>query len=71
MNPPSQRVELLTVMEVARLMRVSKDTVYDLIARGELEATDIGHGRAKTRIRSDVYEAYVAAHTRRIKKTPA
>lgn len=55
---------LLTVKEVAELMRVHKDTVYDLISRGELQALDIGHGRAKTRISEDDYRSYI--ETRRV-----
>ena len=34
--------DILTVAEVARLMRVSRDTVYRLAARGELPGRKIG-----------------------------
>ncbi|RIK10176.1 MAG: hypothetical protein DCC49_04280 [Acidobacteria bacterium] len=36
------RVELLTVSEVASMMRVSNMTVYRLIKRGQLDAVRVG-----------------------------
>lgn len=36
------RVELLTVNEVAAMMRVSNMTVYRLIKRGQLDAVRVG-----------------------------
>jgi len=39
---PLSDVRLLTVAEVARIMRVSKMTVYRLIHSGELEAIRVG-----------------------------
>lgn len=39
---PVPRVELLTVGEVASMMRVSNMTVYRLIKRGQLDAVRVG-----------------------------
>lgn len=39
---PVPRVELLTVNEVASMMRVSNMTVYRLIKRGQLDAVRVG-----------------------------
>jgi excisionase family DNA binding protein len=39
---PLSDVRFLTVSEVARIMRVSKMTVYRLIHSGELEAIRVG-----------------------------
>lgn len=39
---PVPRVELLTVSEVASMMRVSNMTVYRLIKRGQLDAVRVG-----------------------------
>jgi len=39
---PLSEVRFLTVTEVARIMRVSKMTVYRLIHTGELEAIRVG-----------------------------
>lgn len=38
----SPRRNLLTVGRVAELLSLSKSTVYDLVARGELEAFKVG-----------------------------
>lgn len=35
-------MELLTVQEVAKILKVTTRTVYNLIARGELKATKVG-----------------------------
>ncbi len=46
--------EILTVMEVARFLRVPKSTVYKLARGGELPATKIGkHWRF---LRRDIHE---------------
>lgn len=50
----SQDGEILTVMEVARFLRVPKSTVYKLARGGELPATKIGkHWRF---LRRDIHE---------------
>jgi excisionase family DNA binding protein len=51
---------LLTVSEVAAVMRVSNMTVYRLIKTGELPAVRIGHS---FRIRETELEAYLAARS--------
>jgi excisionase family DNA binding protein len=37
--------QLLTVREVAEVLRVARHTVYDMIDRGDLEAVDLGGPR--------------------------
>lgn len=50
----SQNGEILTVMEVARFLRVPKSTVYKLARAGELPASKIGkHWRF---LRRDIHE---------------
>lgn len=41
-SSPLSEVKFLTVAEVAKLMRVSKMTVYRLVHSGELTAVQIG-----------------------------
>ncbi len=55
---------LLTVAEVAKLHRVSKNYVYDLISRGLLRSTNLPSGRAKTRIPESALADFVKANTR-------
>jgi excisionase family DNA binding protein len=54
---------LLTVAEVAALMRVSTMTVYRLIKGGELAAVRVGHNY---RIREGEVEQYLAARAVRV-----
>lgn len=54
-------MELLTAMEVARRLRVSRAMVYSLVARGDLPSVRIG---TAVRIPADGLEAFIAAHTR-------
>jgi excisionase family DNA binding protein len=42
MTSPLSDMRFLTVAEVARIMRVSKMTVYRLVHSGELEAVRVG-----------------------------
>lgn len=59
------RVEpMLTVAEVAKLWRCSKNYVYDRISTGELGAVDMPSGRAKTRIPESAVAAFIAKNTR-------
>jgi excisionase family DNA binding protein len=53
-----------TVAQLATAWTVSKTFIYDLIAAGELESFDIGHGRAKTRIRQRDVDDYVRRRKR-------
>ena len=59
--PPDVELDglsLLTVGEVARVMRVSKMTVYRMVHCGELTALKVGRG---FRIPSKAVHAYLAA----------
>ena len=51
------RARLLTVAEVAEMLRVSKMTVYRLVKSGELRALQIGKSY---RLREDDVDAYLA-----------
>lgn len=62
------RRQLLTVKEVAAELACSRDHVYDLIARGDLPAIDIGAGRALTRLRPDDVDDYLQTRLRRAPK---
>lgn len=43
--------EYLTVREAAAVMHVGKQTVYELVWRGELPRIDIGTGKVRPRFR--------------------
>lgn len=65
-TPP---LDLLSVTEVASLLSCSRDTVERIIDRGELPIVDIGHGRAKTRVRRSALEAWIASRERVLGRT--
>ena len=46
---------LLSVSEVAKLLKVNRNFVYDLIRKGELEAVRIG----SIKVRKDAVERYI------------
>ena len=46
---------LYTVTEVAKLLKVNRNFVYDLIRKGELEAVRIG----SIKVKKDAVERYV------------
>jgi excisionase family DNA binding protein len=50
--------DLYTVRELAAKWRVSKNFIYDEIARGNLQCVHLGRGRAKTRIPESIADAY-------------
>jgi len=54
----SARTGLLTVAEVAAMLRVSEMTIYRLIKAGELRALQIGKSY---RLREDDVDAFLAA----------
>lgn len=58
--------QLLSVAAVAARLGVCANTVYSLIARGDLPVVDLRLGRAKTRIREKDLEDYINRRTRRI-----
>ncbi len=55
-------VKLLTVIEAARELGISRSKVYELLADGELPSVRIGRTR---RIAVAALEEFVAAHTDR------
>jgi excisionase family DNA binding protein len=59
----SRRAEavLLTAREVAAMLRVSANCVYDLIAKGKLACYRVGVGRGAIRLRRSDVEAYLDA----------
>lgn len=57
------RGSLLTVDETAKLLDLSRVTVYRRVERGELEAVHLGDGpKAPIRIPADSLATYLAAH---------
>ena len=52
-------MELLTVKEVARRLRVSASLVYQLVDSGKLGCHRIGNGRGAIRIRPDDVDTYL------------
>jgi excisionase family DNA binding protein len=57
----SEQDELLTVREAGTILKVSKPTMYGLMARGELPWVQVGGQR---RISTAALTAFVAGHTR-------
>ena len=57
----SEEQDLLTVREVARLLRVSQNCVYELVAKGGIAAYRLGAGRGTIRIKRDHVQAYLEA----------
>lgn len=57
-TPPPDVEELLTVVEVATLLRLTRQHVYTLIQRGEFGDT-VHPGPQSTRITRSGYEAYL------------
>jgi excisionase family DNA binding protein len=59
--------KLLSIPEAADELSLSPNTVYKLIAEGDLRAVDMstaGARKSKTRIRSDDLAAFIEARTR-------
>ena len=52
-------MELLTVKEVAKLLRVSGRIVYQLVGEGRLGHHRVGNGRGSVRIRPKDVEDYL------------
>ena len=55
-------VRLLKVAEVAAILRVSVNMVYDLIRRGTLQGIQMNTGRTKIRVRPAAIEDFLAEH---------
>ena len=51
-------MSLYTVTEVAKLLKVNRNFVYDLIRKGELEAVKIG----SIKVRKDAIERYIQSN---------
>lgn len=56
------RENLLTVVEAAEILKVKKNTVYDMIKRGDLKASKLGK---QIRIRQEDLEAYIRYGSRK------
>lgn len=53
-------LRLFNVRTVAERLQTSPDTVYRLIADGELQAIDIGRdGRVRRRVREDALQSFI------------
>lgn len=52
-------LKLLTVAEVAQLLRLSPATIYALVRRGQLTACRIGVGRGVIRIEENELDRYL------------
>lgn len=52
---------VMTIPEVAEVLRISRPAVYPLIHAGELDTTDVGSGkRPRTRVYAKSVEALLA-----------
>lgn len=72
MAAKKQPAQLLTIPETAKRLRCHRDTVYELISRGELDVTDIStHGRPTHRVPESSVEAFIARRTRNAKRLRA
>ncbi len=61
---------LLTIPEVADELKIAPNTVYKMIAAGDLRAVDMavpGARKSKTRIRQDDLLAFIEARTREVR----
>jgi excisionase family DNA binding protein len=51
---------MLTVAEVAKRLSVSRNTVYQLVQRGDLVAHRVGLGRGAVRVTPEELDAFLA-----------
>lgn len=66
--------QLYDIPATARRLNTSKDTVYRLIAAGDLESCDIappGSKQPKTRVSDEAISKFIAARTRTTKELRA
>ena len=63
-------MELMTVKEVARRLRVSASLVYQLVDSGKLGCHRIGNGRGAIRIRPEDVDEYLTQCRRNRTKSP-
>lgn len=60
-------IQLLTIPQAAERLEIATNTVYRLIASGDLRAVDLavsGTRKSKTRVRDDDLEAFIEGRTR-------
>ena len=62
------RENLLTVVEAAEILKVKKNTVYDMIKRGDLKASKLGK---QLRIRQEDLDEYIQYGGRKSKEESA
>jgi len=55
----AQTPNLVSVADAAKLARVSRDHIYDLIHRGTIEAVRVGDGTGPLRINRDKFLAWL------------
>jgi len=53
-------MDLLTINEVAAILKVSKSLVYGMIASGKIACHRIGNGRGAIRVRNEDLEQFIA-----------
>ena len=53
-------MDLLTIHEVAAILKVSKSLVYGMIASGKIACHRIGNGRGAIRVRREDLEQFIA-----------
>ena len=53
-------MQLLTIHEVAAILKVSKSLVYGMIASGKIACHRIGNGRGAIRVRRDDLEQFIS-----------
>jgi len=71
MPPTNEPTPLLTVREVAGILRVSASLVYQLVERGKLACHRIGNRNGAIRISAADVEEYLAqCRTERTEQTP-
>lgn len=57
--------QLHTIPQTAQRLGISRTSVYDLIAAGQLRVVDVGTGRSpRTRVRDDDLQAFIDGRTR-------
>ncbi len=65
MEEKEKKIDVLTVDEVANLLKLSKITIYRLIKTGEIPAYKVG---ASWRVNREDLEAYIESRKRMVSK---
>lgn len=58
-----EAVRLYSVAAVADMFGVSRQWVYDRIARGDIRVVELGDSRAKQRVRADDLQSFIDSRT--------